>query len=142
MLTSLTPCSLEDSISLAGYRVFASNIQTAAIAGVPGLKWNVKDADANWLLTVRMRESAALKISANSVGLDSFAGWVLMESPAFDVTHFAYAWVLGAGWSESKYSASNRRLSRALRIGPRSPESTDSDDRMSVLPNQANKMSI
>ncbi len=35
-----TPWSLEDSMSSAGKRVLPSRIQTAAIAGVPGLRWN------------------------------------------------------------------------------------------------------
>ena len=36
-----TPCSRDDSINSAGKRVFARITHTAAIAGVPGLRWNV-----------------------------------------------------------------------------------------------------
>ena len=38
-----TPCCLDDSISSAGKRVFARMIHTAAMAGVPGLRWKVSD---------------------------------------------------------------------------------------------------
>ena len=39
--TVLTPCCSDDSIIAAGKRVFPRMIQTAAMAGVPGLKWKV-----------------------------------------------------------------------------------------------------
>ena len=42
--TVLTPCSRDDSIIAAGNRVFARMIQTAAMAGVPGLRWKVSAA--------------------------------------------------------------------------------------------------
>ena len=38
-----TPCCLDDSINSAGKRVFARMIHTAAMAGVPGLRWKVSD---------------------------------------------------------------------------------------------------
>ena len=40
--TVLTPCCSDDSIIAAGKRVFPRMIQTAAMAGVPGLKWKVR----------------------------------------------------------------------------------------------------
>ena len=41
-----TPCCLDDSISSAGKRVFARMIHTAAMAGVPGLRWKVSDVSS------------------------------------------------------------------------------------------------
>ena len=43
-----TPCSFDDSINSAGKRVLPRRIQTAAIAGVPGLRWKVS-ATSRWL---------------------------------------------------------------------------------------------
>ena len=44
--TVLTPCSGDDWMIAAGKRVLARMTHTAAMAGVPGLRWNVSAAFA------------------------------------------------------------------------------------------------
>lgn len=62
------PCFAEDSIRRAGKRVLARMIHTAAIAGVPGLRWKVSSGERGRARTVSRAATTASWISPNAVG--------------------------------------------------------------------------